>query len=102
MQETFPVQPPYGKSPARHPDYFTDGLSLVIDKTQGGNRKDFVEGSVPKGKGSEVPPAPEKGVGTVGAGIMKPFEIPVETGDPEPFPEESAGEPSRPATRIEN
>ena len=63
IKETVPVQPSYGKTSARHPDDFTDGLLFIVDETQGGDRKDPVEGPVAKRKASEVSPDPTKGGG---------------------------------------
>ncbi len=102
IKETVPVRPPYDKTPARHPDDFTDGLPFVVDKTQGGDRKDPVEGPVPKRKTSEVSPDPLKRVGTARAGKTEPVEVFVETCDAEPLQEEPSREPSGPATRIED
>ena len=102
IKETVPVRPPYDKTPARHPDDFTDGLPFVVDKTQGGDRKDPVEGPVPKRKTSEVSPDPWEGGGTARAGKTEPVEVFVETCDAKALQEESSREPSGPATRIED
>lgn len=102
IKETVPVQPPYGKTSARHPDDFTDGLPFIVDETQGGDRKDPVEGPVAKRKASEVSPDPTKGGGTVRVGKMKPVEVFIETYDVDPLEIEAAGEPSCPASRIKD